>query len=376
MKLRKLALLIVVTLFALLLTACSSDKPADEPVVTDVPTVEAEPTATAVPVQTGKVVNVYNWEDYIDPAVIALFEAEYGIKVNYMCFTTVEDMIVQVEANPGAFDVCFPSDYIIERMIANGMLREINYDNVPNAAQTIPYLQNPDYDPENKYSVPYMWGTVGILYNKSMIPDPVQSWSILWDTQYQKQVFMLDSIRDSMGVTLKYLGYSMNTTEVPHILAAKEKLIEQKRSGVVKAYQVDETKDKMVAGEGALAVVWSGDAMYAIDLNPDLDYFVPAEGSNVWVDGAVIPVTAKNPENAELFINFLCRPEIARMNCEYICYSTPNQGAIDLMGEDYTGNHVQNPDEAILAKCEFFHDITPDFRPIYEAMWMEVKNTK
>ncbi|MBR4080360.1 MAG: ABC transporter substrate-binding protein [Clostridia bacterium] len=382
MKLRKLALLIVVTLCALMLAGCQSGDPKSEPLPTNAPVVEAteapaaEADATAVPVQTGKVVNVYNWEDYIDPAVITLFEQEYGIKVNYMCFTTVEDMIVQVEANPGAFDVCFPSDYIIERMIAGNMLREINFENVPNAAQTIPYLQNPAYDPENKYSVPYMWGTVGILYNKTMIPDPVQSWSILWDTQYQKQVFMLDSIRDSMGVTLKYLGYSMNTTEIPAIMAAKEKLIEQKRSGVVKAYQVDETKDKMVAGEGALAVVWSGDAMYAIDLNENLDYFVPAEGSNVWVDGAVIPATAKNPENAELFINFLCRPEIARMNCEYICYSTPNQGAIDLMGEEYTANHVQNPDEAVLAKCEFFNDISPDFLPVYEAMWMEVKNTK
>lgn len=331
---------------------------------------------SALPASAEGVVNVYNWEDYIDPAVITLFEQETGIKVNYMCFTTNEDMIVQVEANPGAFDVCFPSDYIIERMIAKDLLAEINYDNVPNAVQTIDYLRNPDYDPEEKYSIPYMWGTVGILYNKTMIPEPVQSWSILWDTQYQKQVFMLDSIRDSMGITLKYLGYSMNTQEIPAIMAAKNKLIEQKKSGVVKAYQVDETKDKMVAGEAALALMWSGDAMYAIDLNEDLDYFVPEEGSNVWVDGVVIPKTAKNKENAEKFINFLCRPDIAQMNVEYICYSTPNQGAIDLLGEDYTGNHVQNPDAEVLEKCEFFHDIEEKFLSIYEAMWMEVKNTK
>lgn len=382
MKLRKIALLIVVTLCALVLAGCQPGDPKSEPLPTNTPLSEAteapavDPDATAVPVQSGKVVNVYNWEDYIDPAAITLFEKEYGIKVNYMCFTTVEDMIVQVEANPGAFDVCFPSDYIIERMITNDMLAEINFDNIPNASYTIPYLQNPAYDPANKYSVPYMWGTVGILYNKTMIPEPVKSWSILWDTQYQKNIFMLDSIRDSMGVTLKYLGYSMNTQEIPSIMEAKNKLIEQKKSGVVKAYQVDETKDKMVAGEAALAVVWSGDAMYAIDLNENLDYFVPAEGSNVWVDGAVIPKTAKNKENAELFINFLCRPEIAKMNCEYICYSSPNQGAIDLMGEEYTGNHVQNPDQAVLDKCEFFNDIDPDFLSIYEAMWMEVKNTK
>ena len=151
--------------------------------------------------------------------------------------------------------MCFPSDYIIERMIAKDLLAEINYDNVPNFEQIIDKLRNPDYDPENKYSVPYMWGTVGILYNKDMIPEPNQSWSILWDTQYQKNVFMLDSYRDSMGITLKYLGYSMNSREVPELMAAKDKLIEQKQSGIVKAYQLDSTKDKMVAGEAALALM-------------------------------------------------------------------------------------------------------------------------
>ena len=165
-----------------------------------------------------------------------------------MCFTTNEDMIVQVEANPGAFDVCFPSDYIIERMIAKDCWRKLTTTTCRISAD---YRQAPQsrLHPENKYSVPYMWGTVGILYNKDMIPEPNQSWSILWDTQYQKNVFMLDSYRDSMGITLKYLGYSMNSREVPELMAAKDKLIEQKQSGVVKAYQVDETKDKMVAGE-------------------------------------------------------------------------------------------------------------------------------
>lgn len=323
-----------------------------------------------------QVVNVFNWEDYIDESVLELFTQETGIKVNYMNFTTVEDMIVQVEANPGQFDLCFPSDYIIERMIKKDMLAEINFDNVPNAVQTIPYLQSPAYDPDNKYSVPYLWGTVGILYNTTMVDEPVTSWDIMWDTKYANNVFMLDSIRDSMGITLKYLGYSLNTHDIPAIMAAKQKLIEQKTAGVVKAYQVDETKDKMVAGEAALALVWSGDAQYAIDLNSDLAYAVPAEGSNVWVDGMVIPKNAKNKENAEKLIDFLCRPEIAKMNCEYVRYSSPNAGAIELMGEEYTSNSVQNAPEELLAKCEFFNDIDPTFLSVYEAMWMEVKNTK
>jgi len=198
----------------------------------------------------------------------------------------------------------------------------------------------------------------------------------MWDSKYANNVFMLDSIRDSMGVTLKYLGYSMNTQDIPAIMAAKQKLIEQKQSGVVKAYQVDETKDKMVAGEAALALMWSGDAQYAIDLNPDLAYAVPQEGSNVWVDGMVIPKDAKNKENAEKLIDFLCRPDIAKMNCEYVRYACPNAGAIELMGEEYTGNPVQNAPEDVLNKCEFFNDIEPAFLSVYEAMWMEVKNTK
>ncbi len=353
-----------------------------------------------------RVVNVFNWEDYIDPDVIALFEQETGITVNYMCFTTVEDMIVQVEANPGAFDVCFPSDYIVQRMIEKDMLAEINYANVPNAdpngpdCQTLDSLLNPAYDPENKYSVPYTWGTVCVLYNKTMVPEDFDpdsaSWSILWDTQYMRNVFMMDSIRDSFGITLNYLGYSGNSTHIPELFAARDKLIEQKKLGVVKAYQVDETKDKMVAGEAALAVMWSGDAMYAIDLNEDLDSFVPVEGSNMWTDAAVIPKTARNKENAEAFINFLCRPDIAAKNWNYIWYSTPNKGAIEMIedpfnekwgenayntGEDiepyaYTENRTLSPSEEILEKCEFFTDIPEDFLSVYEALWMDLKNTK
>ena len=323
-----------------------------------------------------EVVNVFNWEDYIDPDVIAMFESETGIKVNYMNFTTNEDMIVQVEANPGAFDLCFPSDYIIERMIKKGLLAEIDFANIPNFSQTVDNLLNPAYDPENLYSVPYMWGTVGILYNTTKVQEPVESWSILWDSKYAGNVFMLDSIRDSMGVTLKYLGYSLNTRDIPALMAAKQKLIEQKQSGVVKAYQVDETKDKMVAGEAALALMWSGDAQYAIDLNADLAYAIPQEGSNVWVDGMVIPRDARNKKNAEIFINFLCRPDIAQKNCDYIRYSSPNAGAIELMGEAYTSNSVMNPADEVVAKCEFFNDIEDNFRSVYEAMWMEVKNAK
>ena len=385
MNMKRILLLLLAAAMALTLTGCQSGDPSGDGAAA------AE-----------QVVNVFNWEDYIDPDVISLFEQETGIKVNYMCFTTVEDMIVQVEANPGAFDVCFPSDYIIERMMNKGMLEKINFDNIPYAdpkspdCQTDPFLLNPDYDVNNEYSVPYMWGTVGVLYNVDMVEalvpefDPENtSWSILWDKRLDRNVIMMDSIRDSMGVTLKYLGYSANSTEIPELFAARDKLIEQKQLGVVKAYQVDETKDKMAAGEAAMAVMWSGDALYAIDKAGDdieLGYFIPVEGSNVWCDAAVIPKTAKNKENAERFINFLCRPEIAALNWNYIWYSSPNMGAIELIeagdealeleAYEYREDVALYPTQEIKDKCEFFRDIPENYLSVYEALWMDLKNTK
>jgi len=321
-----------------------------------------------------EVVNVYNWYDYMDEEVFDLFEQETGIHVNKMYFTTNEDMMVQVRVSPGAYDLVFPSDYCVERMITDGLLAEINFDNVPNFENTLSWMTNPDYDPEHKYSVPFMWGTVGILYNTTMVDEPVDSWSILWNEKYSDSILMLDSIRDTMGVTLKYLGYSMNTRDLTQLKHATDKLIEQKP--LVKAYYVDESKDKMVANEAALALMWSGDALYAMEKNEDLAYAVPKEGSNVWIDAMVIPATAKNKENAEKLIDFLCRPEIAQRNCEYIWYSSPNTAAIEMMGEDYTENPTINPPKEVIDSCEFFHDIPDDKLTIYNTFWGQVKNAK
>ena len=321
-----------------------------------------------------EVVNVYNWYDYMDEEVFELFEQETGIHVNKMYFTTNEDMMLQVEVSPGAYDLVFPSDYCVERMISKNMLAEINFDNVPNFVHIQDSLKNPDYDPENKYSVPFMWGTVGILYNTKMVDEPVESWGILWDEKYADSIFMMDSMRDTLGVALKYLGYSMNSRDLRELKAATDKLIAQKP--IVKAYYVDETKDKMVAGEAALALIYSGDALYAMEKNEDLDYAVPMEGSNVWIDPMVIPATAKNKENAEKLIDFLCRPEIAQKNCEYIWYSSPNAAAIELMGEDYTENKTINPGPDVIERCEFFHDIPDDKLTLYNNFWGQVKNAK
>ncbi len=323
-----------------------------------------------------EVVNVFNWEDYIDESVIEQFEEETGIKVNYMCFTTNEDLVLQLEANPGSFDICFPSEYIVERLLAKDMLAEINYDNVPNAEYILDNLKNSSYDENNAHSVPYMWGTMGIVYNTTMVDEVPDSWSVLWDEKYKGNVIMLDSIRNTMGLALKLLGSNMSTTDITMLEAAKDKLIEQKQAGIVKAYQVDQTKDMMIQGEAAIAVMWSGDAQYAISLNSDLAYVIPKEGSNSWVDSMVIPKSAANKENAEKFINFLCRPDIAQKNCEYIMYSSPNSAAIELMGEAYTSNPVMNPSDEDVARCETVHDLDEGYLAIYNALWNDVKNAK
>ncbi len=321
------------------------------------------------------VVNVYNWEDYIDDEVIAQFEEETGIKVNYMRFTLNEDMMVQVRTSPTAFDVVFPSDYAIERMIAEDLVQPIDFSKVPNAENTLDWMKNPDYDPEHQFSVPYMWGTVGILYDTTKVNETIDSWGALFDEKYKGEVFMMDSPRDSLGVTLKYLGFSVNSKNPVELKAATDLLIEQKQKGIVKAYQVDETKEKMVKGEATLALVWSGDAQYAINLNPNLAYVVPKEGSNVWVDGMVVPKSAPNYENALLFIDFLSRPDIAAKNTEYIEYSSPNKGAIELLGEDYINNTNLNPTQETLDTCEFFHD-NNDVKQLYDTFWGMVKNAK
>ena len=330
---------------------------------------------TLIAGQAEGVVRVYNWEDYISPESLELFEKETGIKVDYMRFTTNEDMMVQVRTSPGAFDIVFPSDYCVERLISEGLLEELDYSKIPNAIHTSDWLKDPAYDPKGVHSVPYMWGTVGILYDKTRVNGPIDSWGVLFSDEYAGEVFMLDSIRDTMGLALQYLGYSVNTREPNELMEATKLLIDQKTNRIVKAYQVDETKDKMVAGEAILAVMWSGDAQYSISLNDNLAYSVPKEGSNVWVDCFIIPKSSENKDNAYKFIDFMCRPEIAQMNCEYIEYSSPNDAAIELMGDEYINNPTMNPSQEVIDRCEFFHDIN-DFLPTYNTLWAQVKNAK
>lgn len=319
---------------------------------------------------------VYNWGEYIDPEIIDLFEEETGIDVIYEEFETNEIMYPKIQSGAIAYDVVCPSDYMIQRMIENDLLSEINFDNIPNLKNIgKQYLeQSRQFDPENKYSVPYCWGTVGILYNKMMVDEPVDSWSILWDPKYKDNILMQDSVRDAFGVTLKYLGYSLNSIDLDELTEAKNLLIEQKP--LVQAYVIDQVRDKMIGNEAALGVIYSGEAIYTQKENPNLEYVIPKEGSNIWIDSWVIPKNAEHKENAEKFINFLCRPDIALMNFEYITYSTPNEAARELIEDESIRNsEIAFPDLSKYDNLETFQYLGTEADQVYGDLWNKVKSS-
>lgn len=325
--------------------------------------------------ENGEVV-VYNWGEYLDPETIKLFEEETGIKVIYDEFETNEIMYPKVEAGATQYDVICPSDYMIQKMLKNDLLAELNFDNIPNAAANIGsqyWEQSKEFDPENKYSVPYCWGTVGILYNKTMVDDAIDSWSVLWEAKYKDNILMQDSVRDAFMVGLKLNGYSMNSTDAGELEAAKNSLVQQKP--LVQAYVVDQVRDKMIGNEAAIGVIYSGEAIFTQRENPDLEYVIPKEGTNVWIDSWVIPKNAPHKENGEKFIDFMCRPEIALMNFEYITYSTPNDAARDLIEDDDIRNSsIAFPDLSQYPNLETFQYLGEEADQAYNDLWKEVKS--
>ena len=317
---------------------------------------------------------VYNWGEYIDPEVISQFEEETGIKVIYDEFETNEIMYPKVEAGASQYDVICPSDYMISKMIENDLLQEIDFSKLSNIDQIgKQYMDmSKEFDPENKYSVPYCWGTVGILYNKTMVSSAPTKWSDLWNEEYKDNILMQDSVRDAFMVAQKMLGYSMNTTDVDELEQCKNKLIEQKP--LVQAYVVDQVRDKMIGNEAAIGVIYSGEAIYTQRENEDLEYIIPEEGTNVWIDSWVIPKNAPNYENALKWIDFMLKPEIALKNFDYITYGTPNEGAKALMDEDFQNNKIAFPDLTQHKGLETYVYLGEDADEVYNDLWKDVKS--
>ena len=315
---------------------------------------------------------VYNVGEYIDPAVLKMFEKEFNCKVVYDLYDSNETMYQKIKTGATNYDVAFPSDYMLEKMIKEGLVLPLDYSKIPNFEYISDAYKNLPYDPENLYSVPYFWGTVGILYDKNIVTEPVDSWSILWNEKYEGQIYMYDSQRDSLMVALKLLGYSMNTQDVAQLEEAKQLLIEQ--SPLVYAYVTDQVIDNMIAGNAALAVVYSGDATYIMSENEDMEFAIPKEGSNTWVDVMVIPSTSQNIDLAHEFINFMTRPEISQMNTEYVMYSTPNTETLEAVKNDeWTQNEAYSPSADLLKSLpmETFRD-PGTFISEYDRIWTEV----
>ena len=284
-------------------------------------------------------------------------------------------MYPKIESGAAEYDIVCPSDYMIQKMIEKDLLAQIDFSNIPNIKNIDSnYMeQSKEFDPDNKYSVPYCVGTVGILYNKSMVTESIDSWDVLWDKQYADNILMQDSVRDAFMVALKKLGYSMNSTNEKELEEAKEALIEQKP--LTQAYVVDQVRDKMIGNEAAIGVIYSGEAIYSQRENENLEYVIPKEGTNVWIDSWCILKNAPNKENAEKFINFLCRPDIALMNFEYITYSTPNAEARKLIeDEDIRNSQIAFPDLSQYNNLETYQYLGEDADYIYNELWKEIKS--
>lgn len=318
---------------------------------------------------------IFNCGDYIAETTIEKFKNAYPeYNVIYDVFDTNEGMYQKLVSSNIPYDVLVPSDYMIERLIKEKRLKEIDMTKLENYKYIGENYKNTDYDPDNKYSVPYMWGTLGILYNKEKVKDTVDSWSILWNEKYSGQILMLDSMRDSMAVALKKLGYDMNTTDINEINAAAKALIEQKP--LVAEYGVDILKEKMIQGSYAFTVAYSGDALYMQNQNAELnggesvlEYVIPKEGSNIWIDAMCIPTTSKNTEGAMKFIDFMCSTEIAYDNVSYIEYSTPQTEVLKELGDEYINNSIFNPSAETLENCSSFSYLEPDIQDAYNKAW-------
>ena len=332
--------------------------------------------------QDDNVVMVYNAGEYIDPEVPKLFEEETGIKVIYDTFETNEEMYPVIQAGGVVYDAVCPSDYMIEKMMQNHLLQEVDFNNVPNIKEIgKDYMKMCEqFDPGNKYVVPYTTGTVGILYNKKMLDDlgvpyPTK-WADLWNPKLKGEILMQDSVRDAFMVALKKEGHSMNTVGDAELDEALQDLIKQKP--LVQAYVVDQVRDKMIGEEAAVGVIYSGEILYVQGelegTDVEIDYAIPEEGTNVWFDGWVIPWNAKHKENAEKWMNFLCRPDIAAKNFEYITYPTPNVGALALLDKSYTENKAVFPDmKEVLKKGEVYTYLGEENEAKYNNRWKILK---
>lgn len=321
-------------------------------------------------------INVYNWGEYISDGgdgsmdVNKEFEKLTGIKVYYSTFATNEELYSKLRGGGSSYDIIIPSDYMIGRMISEDMLEPLDLENIPNHQYIDEGFLGAIYDPGDEYSVPYTWGTVGIIYNTTMVYDEVESWDILWDEKYLGQILMFSNPRDAFAIAQSKLGYSLNTTDEGELRDCLEALKDQKM--LVQAYVMDEIFDKMLGGEAALAPYYAGDALTMMDENEDLAFAIPAEGTNIFTDAICIPKGSKNKAAAEMYINFLCEPEVGAANAEYIGYGSPNVATLELLDEEITEDPISYPPQEILDNTEYFNQLPRETNLLMDEMWTDL----
>ncbi|MBQ5321187.1 MAG: spermidine/putrescine ABC transporter substrate-binding protein [Oscillospiraceae bacterium] len=323
-------------------------------------------------------INVYNWGEYISDGsedtydVIREFELKYNIKVNYTEYDSNEYMYNVLKNNTGsAYDILVPSEYMVAKLIEEDMVQKINFENIPNYKYIDEKYKNLPFDPNNEYSIPYFAGTLGIVYNKTMVDEEVDSWEILWDEKYKEKIFMIDNSRDAFAVALTVLGYDPNNCTKEQIDEAMELL--KKQRPLVYTYGMDQVFNCMEQDQCALGVYYAGDAVTMMENNENLDFVVPKEGSNMFVDSIVIPKNAENKEGAEKFINFLLDPEVSAANAEYVCYTSCNEASYELIDEEIIEDDIIYPDEEVYERCFYFSNMEKELYDYLQKAWIKVQ---
>ena len=329
-----------------------------------------------------RVLNECSWGEYIDPSLEEQFEKATGIEVNYQTVPSNEELYSILSMGGANYDVIVPSDYMISQLIEEDMLQPLDYSKIPNFSKIADRFKNLSYDPENLYTVPYAWGTLGIIYNTTMVDEPITSWDAMFDTQYADQVLMINNSRDALGIALMDLGYSVNTDSEEELRAAYDLLATAKQEGVYQAWVMDEVFDKMESGEAAIATYYAGDYLTMLENNPDLEYVVPEEGSNWFVDAMCILKDAENVDEAHEWIDFICSTDASLKNMDFIWYASPNQEALDQYPAYYEETYGEPLDQelyeimaapqSVLENCEAYLVRPVETRTLYNDLWTEL----
>ena len=324
-------------------------------------------------------IDVCNWGEYVaNDSVNFLdvnedFEKLTGIKVNYTLFASNEELYTKLKSGGASYDLIVPSDYMIGKMIGEGMLLKLDFDNIPNYRHIDEKYKNTNFDPKNEYSVPMYWGVVGIIYNTTMVDEEdLTGWNILWNEKYADNMLMFSNSRDAFAISLLDLGYEFNTTNEAEIEEAAGHLRAQKP--IVQASVMDEIYDKMEGGEAAVAPYYNGDAVLMMDVNEDLDFFLP-DNTSIFIDSFCIPSGAKNKEAAEMYINYMCESTVAAANSYYVGYSTPHMGAMELLDEELVENEIAYPDEEFIGSLEALLTLPAETTSLTDALWTDIMAT-